>query len=255
MGLFFRVYQHLLPDGAAWRLTVTRTLRRFFEGLSDWPADARSYIDGVWANAFPGSTTELAEYEAQFGLIAPATTEARRLQLAASWMAQGGQSPAYLQDTVQAAGFDLYLHEWWDPNATVVPQTQCGEPLAQCDEPAALCMFKSALPIRNPRDYTNDPLLGTVQCGEDLSQCGEPAALCDNFLVNEPGYIVNLNLTRRPPPNVPTDPARWPYFMYWGAETFPDRAEVPADRRAELERLVKKICPTQQWLVMLVDYV
>jgi hypothetical protein len=82
---------------------------------------------------------------------------------------------------------------------------------------------------------------------------GQPR--CNDFLGNNPGYLVNKDLTPRPPPAVPDDPATWPYFFYLGAASFPTHASVPASRRAELERLVLKLRPTHLWPVMLVDYV
>jgi hypothetical protein len=78
---------------------------------------------------------------------------------------------------------------------------------------------------------------------------------CNRFLANEPGYLVNLNLTREAPPPVPDDSAAYPYFLYWMGATFGDRAEVPAARRDEFERLLLKLCPEQHWLVTYVTYV
>lgn len=253
---FFRQFQHLLPSGAAWRLALSSTLRKFFEGLAGPPADVRSTADTVFEDAFPDTTAELAEFETQFGLQSGTDDALRRAGIDAAWKSRGGQSPQYLQDVVRAAGFDLFIHEWWDPNEAAFVQIQCGDPLAQCGEPRAECSDHSFRHfVRNPLLYTNQPLIGTTQCGEDLAQCGEPNALCNSFLANEPGYLVNDLLTDTAPPPIPDDTDAFHYFLYWGAETFPDHAEVDATRRAELERLVLKLCPTQQWLVMLVDYV
>lgn len=229
MSLFFRIYQHLLPRARAWRLTTEKTLRSFFEGISAAPSDARDFVDGVWLEIFPSSTNELVAWEEQFGLFAAEETADRIANLEAEWAAQGGQDPKYLQDTVQAAGFPLYIHEWWSSGPDpYVP--------------------------RDPRLYTDQPLIGTVQCGEPLAQCGEETAQANGFLANEPGYIVNLDLTPRPPPRVSDKPADWEHFLYWGAETFPNKITVPSVRRRELERLVLRLCPSQQWLVMLVIY-
>jgi hypothetical protein len=131
---------------------------------------------------------------------------------------------------VRAAGFDVYLHEWWEPNS----------------DPRV---------VRDPRNYTLIPLVGTVQCGEPLAQCGEPYQECNRFLVNDPGYLVNRDLTRRAPPPVPSDAYSWRYFLYWGGAVFGTKANVPAARRDEFERLLLKLCPAQQWLVTYVDYV
>jgi hypothetical protein len=231
---FFRMCQHLLPDAQAWRVVVEKAMRRFFEGLSETPADFRAFADGVFDDLLPAHTRELAEWEEQFGLVAAATEDARRAQIAAAWRAQGGQSPAYLQAVVQAAGFPLCVHEWWEP----------------ADDST-----------RNPLDHTDQPMIGTYQCGDGHECVGQDLefrddqAQCSRFLVNEVGYLVNLDLTPNAPPAIPSDPDFWPHFIYFGGETFGDRVEVDAARRAELERLVLKICPAHLWIVMLVDYV
>lgn len=229
---FLRVFRHLLPDARAWRLAFDKTLKKFFDGLSESYAGARTFIDEVYLDRFAATTRELAESEFQVGLVtAAATEEARRLNLAAARRATGGQSPHYLQDILQAAGFDVYVHEWWEP-PNEAPRV-----------------------VRNPRDYTEDPTFGSTQCGDTGAECGEPAAQCNRFLANEPRYLVNSNLTREAPPLIPEDADVWPYFVYVGAETFGDDATVDASRRQEFETLLLKLCPAHVWIVTLVDYV
>jgi hypothetical protein len=230
VALFLRIFQHLLPDGAAWRLLAEKKLRQLFEALAEVFASLRLFVDLVYEDRLPETTRELAEWERQFGLEGTGLEDARRLALAAEWKATGGQSPRYLQDLVQAAGFDVYIHEWWEP-PNVAPRT-----------------------VRNPRDYTSDPTYGTTQCGEVLAQCGEPAAQSNRFLANEPGYLVNDDLSRGAPPIIPDDPAVWPYFVYWGGATFGDFAVIDAARRAEFERLLLKVCPDHLWIVTMVVY-
>jgi hypothetical protein len=54
--------------------------------------------------------------------------------------------------------------------------------------------------------------------------------------------------------DIPTDPTKWPYFLYIGGSTFPDTAIVPESRRDEFEDLCLQICPTEAWLGILVVY-
>lgn len=249
--LFFRQLVHLLPSGLAWRVTVDKTLRRWLDGVSQATAHVRDFVDAVWFDLLPETTRELDRWEDTFGLTAASTDAARRLAYAAAWAAQGGQSPRYLQDVVQAAGFPLYVHEWWVPGS--------GPPVA-----------------RNPHTYTLPPFIGTVQCSLlpfPSQQCctsidqAAPDPLppgvtifdlypqCNRFLANEPKYIVNLTLTPEAPPPVPDDPNAYPYFLYFGGATFGTSVNIPADRRDELERLLLKLRPAQQWIVTLVNYV
>lgn len=240
--LFLRVFQHLLPDAEAWRITVAKQLRKFFEGLTGAPTDAVQFVDEVYGDIFPKTTRELNEWERQFGLsITPnpndpddPATIAGRLALAAEWAATGGQSPSYIQGVLQTAGFDVYIHEWWSSGPPYV--------------------------ARDPRDYTDQPLIGLYQCTGDgepsQPQCSDLGTQpqCNAFLANDTHYLVNLDLTRRPPPRVPDDPNTWPYFIYVGGETFPDHATVDITRRAEFERLLLKLRPTHNWIVELIDF-
>jgi hypothetical protein len=240
--LFLRIYQHLLPTGQAWRTTVDKTLRRFFAGLSDAPQDVVNFADAVYLDAFPATTRELAEWEAEFGLEANPVEATRRLNLAAEWAATGGQSPGYIQGVLQTAGFDVYIHEWWSSGPPYV--------------------------ARDPNAYTEIPLIGEYQCASDgdwdQPQCtgfdsngtpldGQPQ--CNAFLANDPGYLVNKDLSPRPPPPIPDGEEFWPFFMYVGGATFPNHATVDVSRRAEFERLILKLRPTHLWIVTgLVDY-
>lgn len=230
---FLDTFKHLLPSGAAWRLTMEKTLRRFFEGLASGPEDARAFLDDVFDDLFPTSTRVLDAWEFQFGLRAPGpeiTDALRRQALDTTWKAQGGQSPRYLQDIVQGAGFPLCVHDWWSSGPPYI--------------------------ARNPHDYAIDPTIGLVQCGMPLAQCGEPTALCNNWLANFPRYYVNLDLTRRRPPPIPDDSTRYPYFLYFGAEDLDGGlVDIPAERRAELEELLLRICPAHQWIVLMVRWV
>lgn len=270
---FIRLFQHLLPDGRAWRMTVNKRLRQFFEGLTVIPEGVKDAADSVWADISPDTTTELSEWERQFGLPGNVVVEAdRRARLTATWRALiGGQAPRYIQDTLRAAGFDVYVHEWWEPSTPPTPGTP-GNPtprnpilyirreftkvdlLVGCGEPEALCgeAFAEAGNSLTPRGYPLvNIILETVPdilplCGEASVEAGEQEAVCGGFteyIERQKEYIV-LN-----------DPERWPYFLYIGGQTFGDIAQVDPKRRDEFEALCLKICPTQQWLGMLVEYV
>lgn len=231
----FRLIQHLLPRGLAWRTTIDTRLRQYLEGLAGLPTGVRTFVDLVFLDLFPSTTRELPNWEKQFALPKGGSEANRRLKLAAAWALQGSQSPDYIQRTIHAAGFpEVYLHEWWVDGP---PRT-----------------------ARNPHAYTSQPLIGFYQCeaenGWECFDAGSTQPLaphCDATLVNSPGYIVNRDLTRRAPPPVPEGAEHYPYFVYFGAQTFPERALVPASRIAELEEILLRICPTQLWIVLLVD--
>jgi hypothetical protein len=240
--LFLRIFQHLLPRSAAWKLTIAKPLRSFFEGLTGVFSTARTFIDGVWGDMFPETTSlrALAEFEKQFGLEPKADEAERRLELAAAWAAQGGQSPGYIQGVLRTAGHDVYVYEWWVSGPT----------------PPILGYADPSYSARDPRDYTETPLVGTVQCSEfeeNQPQCSEFAEnqpQCNEFLANDPKYIVNLDLTPRPPPPIPDNPIYWRHFWYVaGTPTVDEPGYVQVSRKAEFLRLIQRLKPSQTWVV------
>lgn len=260
---WLNVFQHLLPNGRAWRITVDKQLRHFFEALTDTASDIRDYFDDIWSDLSPDTTTKLVEWEDQFGLSPYQLTEQeRRTRLAAAWRATGGQSPRYIQDTLQAAGFDVYVHEWWVPGSSppiarnpsaylnndnaIVYLIEAGEAIAEAGESSA----EAGETVGAPGYPLVNKILSSVsviipQCGEALAMCGEASALCGNF--TEYSFIQKTY-------SIPTNPIYWPYFLYIGGPVFPGLATVPLARRDEFETLCLKICPTQQWLGMLITY-
>ena len=274
MSQFLNVFAHLLPRTGTWALTFSKQLRQLFAGLAaplddiDPSKSPRAFADAIYSDIFPSSTRQTQKWLTQFGLEKGIDSTADALQLTAAWQAQGGQSPKYIQDTLQAAGFQIYVHEWWKKPTVAFSQLCAGDALAQCGEPQALASGRSFTRfVRDPRLYTTQPLISSWQASalSDQPQC-TPTGLgfavqpqCNAFLQNEPGYLVNLDLTQSAPPAVPDDsdqdyPIHWPYFFYLGGVNFTSRVSVPSSRRAELERLVLKLRPLQNWVVMFVDY-
>ncbi len=265
------LFKHLLPSALAWVLTINKQLRQFFEGLVGFGADIKSYLDLVWLDIFPDTTREITTWERQFGLSSVVLTEQeRRDRLTATWRALGDQDISYIQNTLQENGFDVHVHEWYVPGSEPTPgikacaiprnplewieqdesaggeaaacgetQSLCGEPFAQCGnriEPLGYVLVNKVITVI--------PDL-TILCGDVGALCGEPDALFGNYVDFEEIKKVYI---------VPNDPALWPYFLYIGGETFGQIANVAASRRNEFEALCLKICPSQQWLGMLVQY-
>ncbi len=239
--VFFRLFQHLLPRSRAWATTTTKTLRQFFEGLAGAPTDAKTFIDQVLEDAFPDTTRELPTWETQMGLTGQGTDTQRRALLSAEWKAPTGQSPAFLESVLATAGFTAYVYPWWESTNPYVP--------------------------RDPRAYTGEPVIGTYQCaapdypdGQDVCSLrvdatGSPLEQpqCDAFLQNDPGYLVNLDLTRQAPPRIPDDPSKWRHFVYVAGATFPEPAIIPADQLEEFKRQLLKRFPTEAWIVYITE--
>lgn len=266
---FFKIFEHLLPYSKAFQLTINKKLKDFIQGLSSLPIQIVNYIDLIFLDIFPSTTRQLDEWENQFGLINNGLTETqRRNRLDSYWKDKGGQSPRYIQDTLQANGFNVYVHEWWkygtEPTVNVkscvtarnplaylsedgiiIYTVQCGEPLAQCGEPLAQCS-ESLNPLGYPLvNKVYQSLILNFQCGEQMGQCGEILAQCGDVL----GYGQKLKKY-----TIPSDITKFPYFLYIGGQNFGDFAIIDPKRKDELENLILKICPAHQWVGMLVQY-
>lgn len=233
---FLSLYTNLLPRARAWTITITKPLRSLFVGL-DLSA-TKTFVDLIWLDIFPDTTRELEKWEDQWYLRSGNFTEQeRRDRLDAAWKALGGQDPRYIQDTLQANGFDVFIHEWW------VPGTEAPIGVRACAE------ARSPFEFLRETNIQPDPFTG---CGEVIMECGEVVALCGNSL-QPPGYALVNKIAGREY-TIPADDSKWPYFLYIGGENFPDLAVIDPARQDEFEDLCLKICPTQQWLGILVSY-
>jgi len=264
------IIKHLLPNAKAWRITLDKNLKRFFGGLDYLETSIKSFYDLLWVDINPQTTRQITEWEDQFGLNNSMLTEQqRRDRLSASWSAFGGQSPKYIQDKLQAFGFNVYIHEWWEPasrpavgihaagtprnpflyinSSTILAMVDCGEALAQCGE-----AFAQAGNTVNPPGYllVNKILVSqenfTITCGEALAQAGESLAQCGQF----DGFVEFYKEY-----TLPFNQDYWSYILYIGGQTFGTMAQVPPARKDEFEALCLRLKPAQQWLGMLVDYV
>lgn len=236
MAVIFRIFQHLLPRARAWRITIDKLLRRFFEALSDTPNSIREFFDNIWTDLAPQATTEMDEWERQWGLTSSEglTEQERKDRLEATWKTLGGQSPRYIQSTIWAAGFtDVHIHQWWVPASDPLIAR---DPTAYVPATAELLVNKILIAQRNETCLAGHP---SMHAGEVLAQAGQ----------------FQGSAFFRKKYNVTTNPDTWPFYLYFGAETFGNLADVPLARKDEFENLLLKICPTQQWLVLLINYV
>lgn len=269
MGLFLRIFKHLLSSGRAWRITSSKQLREFFEGLTGIGQDASDFIDTIYNDLNPQLTRELSAWERQFGLVNPLPNEQeRRDRLDAAWKATGGQSPRYIQDTLQAAGFDVFVHHWWVPGSEASIGVKAAatprNPFLVLDDGLTFLKYISCDGRTNMQDGNTD-----AQDGRSLSPTGYPlvnknfiktvvtigdgsATMFDGGSKAQDGGGLSTYALRQY--IIPVDTALHPFFLYIGGETFPNHATLPQTRRNEFETLCLKICPTQLWLGILVDY-
>ena len=257
------IFSHLLPNARAWRLTVNKKLRQFFDGLSGIESDVKSYIDDIWLDIFPSTTRELEAWEFQWGLPpAVLTDQARRDRVDAAWNSLGGQSPRYIQDTLQANGFDIYVHEWWELPIVGAPVVR--NPLLYLDDGTVgipFTMYDGAADAQDGDTASQDggtatpvgyPLVNKILIATNRFIGDGSSMMYDGAADAQDGDVVVLYSNKQYV--IPTDSAKWPFFLYIGDVNFPDLASLPESRRDEFEDLCLKICPTEQWLGILVTY-
>lgn len=231
MSIYFRTFQHLLPRAKAWRITIEKRLRELFEGLGIIQSDIVDSCHDVYAELRPETASDMDKWGEQFNFRPTGTLATDRETLAGAWRLNDYQSPKQIQDTLRAAGFDVYVHEWWE-----LPVV--GAPVARI--PA------SYIAVGHLR-YSSVAGAESMVAGETVAVAG--AYFADNgyMLVNktDDGVIYS----------VPTDAGELPYVYYIGAETFGAYADVPTARKNEFETLLLKTKPAEQWIAMLVNYV
>lgn len=268
-ALYQSVYKNLLPDGSAYELAEGSEIKALFSGLSDEPQRTQDAADLAYADLFPATTRQLTEWEAAFALTAADKSDTERRQaLAAAWAATGGQSPAYLENLLRGAGFDVFVFDWWVP-ATDPPEAQnpfsvledsstagtqytaeLGETAAELGETEALLgnavdVDKGFLLVNGISESSGSPgsavMLGadTAFLGESGMQLGNPAGL--TFSQKE--YLI------------PKDQAEWPWIVYVGGTPFGTLAQVPVARKDEFESLIFQFFPAHNWVGTIVEYV
>lgn len=269
----FKQFKHLLPNSKAFNLTPAKNLRYFFEGIGNALNAPRIFLDLIWDDIFPSKTRQLNEWETQFALPSTFLTEdQRRTRLDAVWKAIGGQSPRYIQDTLQNAGFNVYVHEWWDP----IPQRPLGgsvrndytptprNPILYLDDgqtTSPFLMFDGGSDAQDGDTLSYDgatnvpvgyPLVNKVIAPAISTICDGNADMQDGAQLAQDGGNYTFYAQRQY--ILPTDSEKWHYFLYIGGKTFPTQAQIPNARREEFEELCLKIRPLEQWLGILVEY-
>ena len=113
--IWLSVFKHLLPSGRAWRVIGEKTLRRFFKGLSGIGDDLQEFLNLIFLDLDPAKTRELPFWNSQFNLISSSLSEEQqRNRLAGAWSTTGGQSPKYIQEQLQSAGFNVFSINFFD---------------------------------------------------------------------------------------------------------------------------------------------
>jgi hypothetical protein len=263
---FFNMFKYLLPKSTAFNLTIQKNLTKFFEGLTALPDDFRTYINNIWLDIFPDTTRSPELWEDQLGIRMPSSFEAiRRQNIDTSWKLKGGQSAYYLQSILQAAGFDVQVHE---NNPKVDPDNfisaffvmTCGMTTAVCGNDAAYAGRTGGYLLVNgfvpDSSDQRDFLMVCGGNGFDNVTCGQAFSVCGYF---EEFFIYPKTYT------VPDDSDYWDFIFFIGGNATRDpvtrqltaieTVTVDMARRDEFEKLILKIKPVNTWAGMMIEYI
>ena len=267
------IFKHLLPRAKAWSLTENKTIRHLFTGLTAVAQQVKIFIDNIYSDIDPQKTRQLNIWEKQFNLGRTGiSVQGRRDRLEATWKSLGGQSKDYIQSTLQAAGFNVYVHEYWadiegrpnggSVNKDVTPTVR--DPfdyLSDGTNAGAYLMFDGGAVAQGGDPIAMDgaiivpdayPLVNKVTIASTTGQGDGGADFQDNDTLAQDGCFVLTYALKQY--LIPEDKKTWPYFLYFTGKTFPEPALVPISRRAEFENLCLKLCPLEQWLGIVVQY-
>lgn len=250
------LWKAALPQSRAFSLIVTKTMRKFYEGLS-YPQYYRNLFDQTYKELDPQATTHLDRWEEQFYLPSNGLTEQqRRDRLEATWKMFGGQSPAYLQAILRGYGFDVYVHDWWMPEPQETTLTMGDDDAYMGGDNARMGANIVEFPVAwNPNDLLVSPYyplvnrVSTTQykpvtMGSEQGFMGGDEAFMGGLVKTESGDFYPI----------PADPVKWRGFVYVAGETMPNAATVPLARKAEFEELILSIFPADKWVGVIVDF-
>lgn len=231
LSFWVKVFDRLLPRSRVWSLILDRTLKKFFEGISALPKMVQEHIGSVLLEAFPQTTSYLSDWSLFFGSPIDMTAD----ELEAEWGAFGGQSPQYIQDKLDAAGFNLFVHEWWVPDSVPPVARNPFSPIDLINTSYVLVNDLNEI----EKDYT-------YQFGDGTQFVGDGSVSFGAY----DGYF--LRPKRYPCPN---NPEEYPVYWYVCGPTWPNYATVQQSKFRTLIRLLYKLKPVHTRIILRVTLV
>lgn len=232
MGLdFTKLLDALAPRSRAWNLSTDGPLKLFFDGLAEAPRLSGVTLASILSEMVPSITSQLHRWSTLFG--SPIDFDAE--ELAAAWGQFGGQHPQFIQDTLQALGVNVWVHEAWDKSTS--PST-LRSPISYLDDSLVLTNDIRYVDKNWTYQFCEIDAVGSSQFG-DGSQFGS----FDGYIYKRKQY------------ECPDDSDQFWVYWYVCGETFPDFASVTRAKYEKLIRLIFKLKPLWSRVVLRVNVV
>lgn len=257
---FFKIFKRLFPFSNAFSLFIEKNFSNHIKSLTVLPQDLKDYIYNIYLDLFPSTTRCIEKWEEELGVIFPNSDESnRRLNIDTAWKSRGGQGAAYIQATLQNAGFDVQVHENnppADPDIFLnsIPVMFCAGPAAFAGNDQAFAGKTGGDLLVNGPVLTNIPVYLSV-CDGDKMFCGNDDAIAGRF--DKFGTADRIY-------QITDDPDLWGAFFFIGGDATRDpithkltkieNTIIDVHRKNEFIRLILKLKPAQTWAGLMVNY-
>lgn len=217
----------LLPNSQIFSKVKDRFFTALIGAFSSVAKDAHDKNGQNFTDIFPDSTTRADEWSDQFGFPTTLTAE----QLDVQFKDTGGQSPAYLQAQLHAAGLtELFVHEWWIPGSSPVTA-------------------RNPIPYINNLQPNNLLVNPAVSIYEDIPQCGDDIQCGDDVYCGDTeGLKYEEKIYAHPDIE-----AQYPFYFYVCGETFGTFVSLSPEQIQEAKRIIYKIKPMQKRCVLMIN--
>jgi hypothetical protein len=251
---FTKIFKILLPTGRAFQAFYNSTFYKFIDALAQEPERICDFYNDIRDAGIPGKIPLEALPYWEDDLAIPQndtlTVVQRNDRIKGKLAAKGGQGPGYIEATLQAAGFPVYVYEnnpISNPDVRAYTSTLNGFTLGSG---ATLGAYTDRI---DPRTIT-----GTLIAGPDIYIINKNyLATLGQFTLGEYdlGQYIG-NTTTEYQYVIPAVPSQ--YIFVWflaGPGGLNDFVDIPAAMFTDFKRLILEIKPAHTWVIAQVNQV
>jgi hypothetical protein len=251
---FLPTIKKLLYDGRAFRVFFDTTHEKILDASQLEAGRVKIFSDNIRDSGIPNGelpADSLEDWETFLGLPmnTSLTDQERNERIRGKYASQGGQGPDYIQDTLQAAGFPVYVIEnipSVEPSVRAYTSRLGGLNLGESTLGAYTDRIDprsvGGLLIPGPAIWETERIysssMGNMTLGE--TKLG--------------GYIGTI--TKEVPYVIPGIPSRFIFIWFLtGVNGLDDFVNIPQDRKQDFINQVIQIKPAHTWVIAQVNFI